>query len=242
MADVTFLPSLAEQVYSRILNEICDGTLPPNSRLIQDELAAAYDVSRQPVQQALMLLRDRGFVTDGPKRGVVVAPLDVDFMKGVYEIRGVLDGLASRLAAERSPEEARARGWEIIERGRKAIDTGSISQQIAEDIEFHQFIYEISRNSSIEEATRPHWHYLRRIMGEVLRVEQNISRDIWDEHAAILEAIIGGDGDTGERLAREHISRAAGKFILRLQALRDLEDAAGRNRLIGRGPRLRPRH
>lgn len=241
MTDVTFLPTLVEQVYARILTEICDGTLPPNSRLIQDELAAAYNVSRQPIQQALMLLRARGFVTDGPKRGVVVAPLDVDFMKGVYEVRQILDGLASRLAAERAPEIAREQGWAFIDRGLKAIKSGSIGSQIAEDISFHQFIYSISGNLTIEETARPHWHYLRRIMGEVLRVERDISKNIWDEHVEILEAIIAGDGRLAERLAEEHIERAAGKFIVHLQAMKERENEASRRRTVGRHQQRRAR-
>lgn len=64
-----------KQVYEAILSEITDGRLPPNTRLIQDELAAAYGVSRQPVQQALLLLRNHGLVRDAPRRGLVVSPL-----------------------------------------------------------------------------------------------------------------------------------------------------------------------
>ena len=62
MAQVQAQPTLVEQVVNAIVSEIVDGDLPSNSRLIQDELARAYGVSRQPVQQALLLLRDRGMV------------------------------------------------------------------------------------------------------------------------------------------------------------------------------------
>ena len=61
MSQVQSQPTLVEQVVNAIVSEIVDGELPSNSRLIQDELARAYGVSRQPVQQALLLLRDRGF-------------------------------------------------------------------------------------------------------------------------------------------------------------------------------------
>ena len=64
-------PTLVEQVVNAIVSEIVDGDLPSNARLIQDDLARAYGVSRQPVQQALLLLRDRGFVRGsrpGPNR------------------------------------------------------------------------------------------------------------------------------------------------------------------------------
>ena len=103
-------PRLVEQVYEAILSEITDGRLPPNTRLIQDALAAAYGVSRQPVQQALLLLRNHGLVRDAPRRGLIVSPLDVEFVRNLYEVRAVLEGLAARLAAEHGCERARAEG------------------------------------------------------------------------------------------------------------------------------------
>jgi DNA-binding GntR family transcriptional regulator len=66
-------PTLVEQVVNAIVSEILDGDLPSNARLIQDELARAYGVSRQPVQQALLLLRDRGLVREAPGRGLIVS-------------------------------------------------------------------------------------------------------------------------------------------------------------------------
>lgn len=237
MARVTIVPNLVGQVYERILDEICDGTLPANTRLIQDELAEAYEVSRQPVQQAIMLLRDRGFVSDAPKRGVVVAELNVALMRSAYEVREVLDGLSCRLAAERAGEQAEARGRAIIARGREAIASGSIARQIAEDIAFHQFITELSGNAVIEEAARPHWHHMRRIMGEVLRVERNISTDIWDEHAQILEAIVAKDAERADRLGRAHISRASAKFISKLETMHQTAETERRSRSVSRSLR-----
>ena len=101
MSQVQSQPTLVEQVVNAIVSEIVDGELPANSRLIQDELARAYGVSRQPVQQALLLLRDRGLVREAAGRGLIVAPIDPGFVRRLYEVRAMLDGLAARLAAER---------------------------------------------------------------------------------------------------------------------------------------------
>src|ERR1700731_3402120 len=110
MSQVQSQPTLVEQVVNAIVSEIVDGELPANARLIQDELARAYGVSRQPVQQALLLLRDRGMVREAPGRGLIVSPLDVDFVRNLYEIRAMLDGLAARLAAERGAARATREG------------------------------------------------------------------------------------------------------------------------------------
>jgi DNA-binding GntR family transcriptional regulator len=218
MAHVQSQPTLVEQVVNAIVSEIVDGELPANARLIQDELARAYGVSRQPVQQALLLLRDRGMVREAPGRGLIVSPLDVDFVRNLYEMRAMLDGLAARLAAERGSERARIEGPTYLEAGRAAVASGSLHEQIEADMRFHQFVDDLSGNSLIGETTAPHWPYLRRIMGEVLRDDVQMPQTILQEHVAILDAIIAGNGGEAEALSRVHISKAAKIFVQRLQA------------------------
>jgi DNA-binding GntR family transcriptional regulator len=218
MSQVQAQPTLVEQVVNAIVSEIVDGELPSNSRLIQDELARAYGVSRQPVQQALLLLRDRGLVREASGRGLIVSPIDPDFVRKLYEVRAMLDGLAGRLAAERGPERAKIEGPAYLDAGRAAVASGSLHEQIEADMKFHAFINELSENSLIGETTAPHWPYLRRVMGEVLRDDAQMPQTILAEHVAILDAIIAGDGARAEMLSRDHISRAAKIFVQRLQA------------------------
>jgi DNA-binding GntR family transcriptional regulator len=230
MTSIQTQPTLVEQVVNAIVSEIVDGQLPANSRLIQDELARAYGVSRQPVQQALLLLRDRGLVREAPGRGLIVSPLDVDFVRNLYEIRAMLDGLAARLAAERGPEQARAEGPAYLEAGRAAVDSGSLHDQIEADMHFHAFINELAANPLIGETTAPHWPYLRRVMGEVLRDDAQMPQIILSEHVAILDAIIAGDAARAEALSRDHISRAAKIFVQRLQAQQEASEQESRQR------------
>jgi DNA-binding GntR family transcriptional regulator len=230
MPQVQAQPTLVEQVVNAIVSEIVDGELPSNSRLIQDELARAYGVSRQPVQQALLLLRDRGLVREAPGRGLIVSPLDIEFVRNLYEIRAMLDGLAARLAAERGAERARIEGPARLEVGRAAVASGSLHEQIEADMQFHAFINELSGNPLIGETTAPHWPYLRRVMGEVLRDDAQMPQIILSEHVAILDAVIAGDASRAEMLSRDHISRAARIFVQRLQARQEASEQEMRNR------------
>ena len=231
-------PRLVEQVYEVLLSEIIEGALPPNTRLIQDELATAYGVSRQPVQQALLLLRDHGLVQDAPGRGLIVSPLDVGFVRNLYEVRAVLEGLAARMAAQHNARRAATEGPPLIEAGRAAVESGSVTQEIAADMAFHSFLYDASGNPLIGETVAQHWHYLRRVMGEVLRDGEKIPGSIWDEHAAILDAIIAGDGERAEGLGLLHIARAASIFVARLQAHHDASVEDLQRRLVRRAKRL----
>jgi DNA-binding GntR family transcriptional regulator len=230
MSQVQPQPTLVEQVVNAIVSEIVEGELPPNSRLIQDDLARAYGVSRQPVQQALLLLRDRGMVKEAPGRGLIVSPLDVGFVRNLYEMRAMLDGLAARLAAERGAERARLEGPAYLELGRAAVKSGSLNEQIEADMRFHAFINELSGNPLIGETTAPHWPYLRRVMGEVLRDDVQMPQSILNEHVAILDAVIAGDSARAETLSRDHISRAARIFVPRLQAQQEASEKELRER------------
>ena len=110
MQIITPQPSLVDQVYEAILSEIMDGKFGPDARLVQEELAEAFGVSRQLVQQALLLLRSQGILTQAPGRGLMVSALDAQRVRDLYEVRSVLDGLASAKAAERGSALARAEG------------------------------------------------------------------------------------------------------------------------------------
>lgn len=239
MAEIISPPTLVEQVYDAVVSEIVEGKLPPGSRLIQDELASAYGVSRQPIQQALLLLRRHGLITDAPRRGLIVTPLAIDFVENLYEIRASLEGLAARRAAERGRERAGTDGPALIEQGRLAVSKRRLADEIRADMDFHAFVYELSGNPLILETVGPQRQHMRRVMAAVLRDGQSIPGTIWDEHAAILAAIASGDGGMAERLAREHIERAAAIFVDRLRRRQEEEvveeqTRSRRRRLAGR--------
>ena len=214
LSTIRTAPGLTEQVHRAILDEICDGLLPPGAHLVQEQLAARFGVSRQPVQQAMALLKADGVVVEVGRRGLQVAPLDLEQMRHHYEIRGALDALAARSAARRVAGDASlarkmaTRGAKIIEAGTAAIGRMSIRDQIPHEEAFHNLIYEFSGNPLLARSAAPHWRYLRRAMGDRLR-ETAAPREIWQQHRAILDAILAGDQDHAEALAVDHLRRAA---------------------------------
>lgn len=207
-------PSLAQQVYDAIVDEICRGALETGAHLVQEQLAERLGVSRQPIQQAMALLKADGLVVDIGKRGVQVVPLDPELMRHHYDIRAALDGLAARFAARRAAASTREAyaidkaGRDILRQGEKAIGAGAQAELIHLDAAFHGLIYERSGNPLLARTAEPHWRFLRRAMGEVLR-QAELPREIWRQHAAILAAVVAGDEARAEHLAIEHDLGAA---------------------------------
>jgi DNA-binding GntR family transcriptional regulator len=207
ISPIRITPDLTDQVYQKLLDAICEGSLAPGSRITQEDLAASFDVSRQPVLQALRMLKKDGFVVDAGRRGLMVLPLEAADISRIYEVRAVLDGLAARLAglakAKIDPE--------IIAEGRKAARGSRIGAMIDADMRFHNHIYMASGNPLIAESANHHWRHIRRAMGAVLQ-EAGARDSVWDEHEAILKAINRGDADRAEKLARGH-GEAAGRHL-----------------------------
>lgn len=204
-------PDLVDQVYRALLDAISAGALAPGQRITQEELAERLAVSRQPVMQALRLLKRDGFVQDAPLagnagrcRGLQVAPLDPAWIAQVYEVRGALDTLAARLAAERRAHLDPA----LIEQGRQAVEAGDIKAMIDADLAFHRALYQASANPLIEQSALLHWHHIRRAMGEALQ-HDGLRDPVWDEHTAIAQAVAQGDAEHAEALMREHSHQAS---------------------------------
>ena len=210
-------PNLAEQVRQAIVSEIASGKLKPGERIIQEQIAQELGVSRQPVQQALLLLKNQGVLRDAAGRGLLVTSLDPTQVRQMYDIRAVIEGLAFRKAAENNPERAKKLGPALIQNGRKSVKSGLVAQMIAADIKFHDFIYALSDNTLIAPAMQVQWTNTQRVMGEVLMRDET-PRDIWDQHEALLKAVMAGDGEAAEALARQHITQAADFMINRLLA------------------------
>jgi len=192
-------PDLVERVYSSLLDAISGGTLPPGARIMQEDIAEQLAVSRQPVLQALRLLRKDGFVLDAPGRGVLVAPLDVTKLVQIYQVRSTLDALAARLAAQaRYVMDA-----QLITHGRLVARGSDVQAMMTADAAFHSAIYVASGNPLIAQTAQTHWHHIRRAMGAVLQVS-TMRESIWDEHQAIAQAIAQGDETKAETLIRQH--------------------------------------
>ncbi len=210
-------PDLVDQVYRALLDAISSGSLVPGDRLTQEDIAERLAVSRQPVLQALRLLKRDGLVQDAPGRGLLVTPLDPAWIAQVYEVRGALDALAGRLAAERRA----VLDPKLVEQGRRAARGRNVEAMIEADVAFHSALYAASGNPLIGQSAQLHWVHLRRVMGAVLQHARQ-REAIWDEHAAIASAIADGNAERATRLIDQHGRQASANLLARLHDVLDM--------------------
>lgn len=208
MQSLAAKPDLTAQAHQAIRDAIMAMDLAPGTPLAQEDLAERLGVSRQPVSHALVLLRREGLVVDRGRKGQMVAPIDPDRLLALYQVRGAIDRLAARLAAKRlDPSDSAARRFRrLIEDGRDACADGTMEALVKADLAFHQAIHDLSGNEEIERTAAGFWPHMVRAMRVVL-ADQEGRAAIWDEHAAIADAILAGDPVLAGTLAAEHAER-----------------------------------
>lgn len=212
MQPLTERTSLAEEVHARLVDAMVSGSLPPGTPLRQERLAEELNVSRQPIIQALGMLRRDGLIEPTGRRGYKVAPVDAALVRHVYDVRAALDGLAAGLAAARPDAVRRDVLLAEEEAGRQALAGGDVPALVDADIAFHQKIYALSDNPLLPEASAAVWRQIRRVMRAVL--EKRAARaSVWQEHAGIAAAIRDGDAALARQLAERHALGAADQLI-----------------------------
>ena len=223
---LTTAKTLVDQAYAVILDAICDGTLRPGERLTQADVAQRLNVSRQPIHNALQVLKAQGFVREAGRRGLVVAPLDPGLFDAIYQFRSAIEPLAVRLATMRATPADIERGRALVAEGLAvAAARGSAVQA---DMAFHSWIYELSGNPLIVETMRLNWQHLRRSMGEVLR-HPVMAQRVWNEHGAIVDAMARHEPDRAAMLIHGHVIGAyedVRAHLLAAGALKSAPEAA----------------
>lgn len=204
--------SLTEQTYDILLAAICTGELSPGDRLNQDEIAGRLNVSRQPVNSAISILRANGFVEDTGRRGVVVAQVESALFLPIFEYRRVVEPFAAELATLRQPPDAAEQAEAVVRQGFDAAARSDIGALVQADVDFHEMIYAWSGNQVIETSMRVNWHHIRRYMGQVLRDLGGAGR-IWKDHAAVIEAVLAGDAERARHEMYQHIETAGQRML-----------------------------
>jgi DNA-binding GntR family transcriptional regulator len=197
---------LRQAVLVALRDAIIAGDYRPGDRLLEEEIAARFDVSRNPIRDALHVLAVEGFVVVEPRRGARVATIDARRTRELFELRGPLEGLVARLAAERRTDADVAQLRLVVDRGLTAVDSGRIDELPGLNTEFHAALAAAADNellagtlARLSDIIR--WVYAARISAR--------SAQSWAEHAAIVDAIAAGDPEAAYRRGIEHIANAS---------------------------------
>jgi DNA-binding GntR family transcriptional regulator len=203
---------LNQRAYEEIRRQILAGELQPASPLSEHQLAATLQLSRTPVREAIKRLEKEGLVRSIPSRGTFIAELSAQDILEIYQLRGRLEGLAARIAAEQmTSEELRALEQEVaLIESSAAEDRASAIQE--SDIRFHKLIIGATQNRRLGAILAMFDDQMHRIRA-ILPGSSDWLEGTLREHRAIFEAIKARDPDKAERAIEEHLRASCERAV-----------------------------
>ena len=195
------------QVYQQLRQAVLDGGLKPGDRLVERKLAEQLKVSRTPVREAIRMLELEGLVSHMPRIGVVVTGFDDQEVHEIYRIRAVLEGLATRMAAERIAPDQLKELVKLLEEIEVCAAGENLERLEIVHREFNDLIYRAADSPRLYSMITPLTEYITRYARVGYALPGRVA-EATQEHRQLVAAIKLRDGDMAERAAREHINNS----------------------------------
>ncbi len=202
---------LRDAVYARLKDEILGCRLQPGEELREQELAGRFEVSKQPVREALLRLEQERLITVLPRQGYRVNPVSLADARDIFRFREVMEPACAADAARHATDEALA-----------ALDAfrtfdASKSDFIRYNRAFHVAVAMCSPHRRMREEVVDLVAQADRLVLVSIGAMQGRDPDrLIAEHVAIIEALQSRDGRKAARLLRDHIADAEKRVVAAL--------------------------
>ena len=217
--------TLAQSVTDSVRSEIMSGQLAPGEKLQEVKLSERLGVSRTPIRAALHSLASEGLLEYQPNRGYCVRSLNTDRLIAIFDLRGVLEGLAARLAADKGMSEAEQSIFrDALVRGDAIMAQGVLKPEDREpfgeiNVQIHEIILTAADDQILSDM-------LMRCRNTPISSERNVLwhdfawvRRSHDDHYRLLDAIVLRDGARAEQLMKEHVHAVKLQMKSELEAI-----------------------
>jgi GntR family transcriptional regulator of vanillate catabolism len=223
----------------RLRELILAGELAPGARIPELALVERLGVSRTPVRAALVRLQEEGLLDVLPGGGYAVRQFSEADIADAIEVRGTLEGLAARLAAERGVEaDVLAEMHDCLARidallAEPALSERSFSGYVTLNARFHRLLAEMSGSPVVQREVEravtlqfasPNSFVMVQATGEHARDVLVVAQA---QHRAVVEAVMAREGARAEALMREHARIARHNLREALQSQRMLQQLPG---------------
>ncbi|MBU2957622.1 GntR family transcriptional regulator [Paracoccus sp. 1_MG-2023] len=202
VATIEATAPIGTQLIADLRNRIVSGGLQPGTRLSEQEIAAAYGLSRQPVRETFIKLAGERLVEIRPQRGTFVCKINMyDVTQGQF-VREAVEADIARIAARTADAATIGMLRDLVTEQRNARD-GDGSSFFALDERFHQALAGAAGRAGV-------WAHIQPIKMQMDRVRHLTAGEfpvdhLVDQHAAIVEAIAAGDAQAAEDSVRTHL-------------------------------------
>jgi DNA-binding GntR family transcriptional regulator len=198
--------SLAERLRKEILN----GTLQLGTRIVEAKWAIKFGVAQASIREAVNILAQAGFVSKPSGRSARVIHLSEDDVVHIYQLRGALEGLAARLAAEAKPNlNVLQATMDVM---RESASSGNCEGLLDCDLLYHLELCELSGNPYVIQHARrilpPFFAFVRMRVAASGQETSAWDRDL-EAHQRIVDLVREGEGELAEQYVKKAMERFA---------------------------------
>ncbi len=195
---------IAPQLVSALRRSIAELELPPGSALSEKDIAARYNVSRQPVREAFIKLSEAGLVEVRPSRGTWVMKISVRDVCNARFVREAIEADLARHAARMAQPAQIEALTDLVAGQRKAAEAGDHAQFSRLDEAFHNTIADIVGNDFARRVVEGARFQTDRVRLLSLPAASPLQVLI-AQHELILDRIAAGDGEGAAAAMRRHL-------------------------------------
>jgi GntR family transcriptional regulator of vanillate catabolism len=233
----------------RLRELIVGGELKPGQRIAELSLVERIGVSRTPIRMALVRLQEEGLLEALPGGGFVVKDFSEDDIHDAIELRGTIEGLAARLAAERGVSPVLvAEARECLERidqvlAQRELSDASFSTYVEQNGRLHDLLAEMTGSAVVQRQlervkTLPFASPNGFVFASALSPRSRDALVVAQaQHRAVVDAIVAREGARAEALMREHARIARQNLREALQSHQSLQKIPGASLIRRRSSR-----
>lgn len=203
--------SRTEDIAGWIRTEIESGALPPGTRIEEKPVAERFGVSKTPVREALIQLASIGFVDLRQRRGATVTVLTAGQVVSMFELMAQMEAMAAKLAASRMPPALHAELKAAHEEAARMVKAEDVQGYDRVNTLLHEIIYRGARNEYLDAAVRDLRARLRIYRRYPFQRPGHMAQSHAD-HAAIIAAILKGDGEAAASAMERHVTTGGQVF------------------------------
>jgi len=215
--------SLKDRVHQNIKFQIIRGTLKPGTRLPEEELSKAMNISRAPIREAFNRLEEEGFVTIIPRKGAAVSKITAQVIEDIFEIRETLESLAVRKSIGKiSIEKLEKVGEGFKNFVNKPTSAENCIQYLVLDKKFHDLLSQNCGNKKLIELLanlQEQIHWLRNISLKRITFAGSVK-----EHLAIIEALKKNDEELIIKVLLQHLERAKESSLIEVNSWNNISN------------------
>jgi DNA-binding GntR family transcriptional regulator len=204
--------------YETLKRELLDGVIRPGERIVDADVCKRLSVSRTPVREALLALERDGLVRILPRQGYFASEISVSDALDAYQLRFILEPVATALAARRITPTEVSELRELLD-ALADVDGDTSESGLARAIDlnkaFHVRIAEASGNSRLARILSDLLDALGRLVLVDLRTRTSAAAAWRAEHLDILAALEAGDPERAVAVVRESFQRDEGLLFAR---------------------------